>query len=448
MVNQSIEEGGDMIGYVLQKEMSNLEKKLYDVGTSDPNEYPQTVIIIDTRQFTEFRRRELLARSKEHTVVNKDGTYYWGILTEKGIVRTDALHSTAGPEDTFGLEIPPVVAFEYKLVEGDEVGIVVNHTEKVVFICSVNGEQDPRIFRAWPKDLSGFQSDYPRAPLLVEKYGDFDLRVMTLLAPIGLGSSYWIIAPGGSGKTWLLVKLLDACLKLSKEDNNIYVMMGYVGDRPEDASQYLEVFRKNKQGHGEFHQAAWNTNPDSQVDVATFVMRRARRLTATGKHVIVLFDSISRTVAAHTASSYATGEGGMIGGGIYRQSLTDMIALLFGTHGSYGKDRSLTIIGTVLSSSDTKKTSESAVDQETSDSSTTGICRLVKIPTLRRPWVSVNEAETFTRFPDGRDFRSAKQKAEMAYVLKWIREDSGSRIAEEAHKRLLGYVRDNPLPKY
>jgi len=138
----------------------------------------------------------------------------------------------------------------------------------------------------------------------------------------------------------------------------------------------------------------------------------------------------------------------MIGGGIYRQSLTDMIALLFGTHGSYGKDRSLTIIGTVLSSSDTKKTSESAVDQETSDSSTTGICRLVKIPTLRRPWVSVNEAETFTRFPDGRDFRSAKQKAEMAYVLKWIREDSGSRIAEEAHKRLLGYVRDNPLPKY
>ena len=437
-----------MIGLVLQQELSSVERPLYNLGKKSADNYPKTIIVHSTDQFFEFGRHDLFERSKVYPLVHGENTYYWGTLTEKGVKATKNIHYSKDGEDMWGLEIPPDVASYYKLTEGDEAGVVVDHSAKIVFISSVNGSQDPNVFRAWPQNLSGFQSDYPKKPLPVEKYGDFDLRVMTLLAPIGLGSSYWIIAPGGSGKTWLLVKLLDACLKLSKEDDSIYVCMGYVGDRPEDASQYLEVFDRNKRGHGIFHQAPWNTNPNAQVDVAKFVMKRAHRMVAIGKHVIVLIDSISRTVAAHTASSYANGEGGMIGGGIYRQSLTDMIALQFGTHGSFDEKRSLTIIGTVLSSSDTKKTSESAVDQETSDSSTTGICRLVKIPTLERPWLSVNEAETYTRFPDGRDFRSEAQKKEMAQVKQLMRAGSGNTNSYEAHTRLLEYARKNSLPSY
>ena len=440
-----------MIGLVLQQELSSVEKPLYDYmgNKKNVNNYPKTIIIPNTDQFFGFGRHDLFERSKDYALVHGEDTYYWGNLTEKGLKRTGVVHYSKNEEEVMtGLEVPPEVSSYYRLVEGDEVGVVVNHPEKTVFICSVNGSQEPRVFRSWPQNLSEFQSDYPKRPLLVEKFGDFDLRAMTLLAPIGLGSSYWVIAPGGAGKTWLLVKLLDACLKLSREDDSIYVMMVYVGDRPEDASQYIEVFGRNKRGRGVFHQAPWNISPDAQVDVAKFAMKRAHRLVATGRHVVVLFDSISRTVAAHTASSYVDGEGGMIGGGIYRQSLTDMTAKQFGTHGSFDEKRSLTIIGSVLSSSDTRKTSESAVDQETSDSSTTGICRLLKIPTSERPWVSVNEGETYTRFPNGRDFRSENQRQEMETVKKLMRTGAGSRDSSEAHKILLKYARENPLPKY
>ncbi len=437
-----------MEGYVLQQEFSPREVPLYP--KSGRFTYPKTVIIPDSPMLVAFRKWDLLERSTGYYLVddNEGDEYYWGVLTERGIEKTEFLHFSPNRRDSFGLEVPPKVASFYQLKEGDQVGIAIDRVKKLVVIVSVNGCQDPKVFTGWPPDLSGFQSDYPLVSLPVEKYGDFDLRVMTLLAPIGLGSSYWIIAPGGTGKTWLLVKIFDACLRLTREIKDLYVMMGYVGDRPEDAAQYLRVLEDYKCPHAEFHQAPWDTKPEAQVDVARLIMNRARRLTATGKHVVVLFDSISRIVAAHTASSYVDKESGMIPGGIYRDSLTQIIALMFGTHGSFGYDRSLTIIGTVLAAGETKRTSESAVDQETSDSSTTGVLRLVRIPTLERPWTSVNEGETYTRFPYGKDFRSEEQRREMEQVKREMRTGMGNTNSYEAHQRLLKYARKNQYPNY
>ncbi len=444
-------------GFILQKELTSLEKPLYKPAKNRRNsneepKYPATVAIHDPSIFLEFSKPVILTRSKEFALVGGTETYYWGISTPYGVQMTPKkdIHYTNSKDRSGmrGLEIPEYVSAYYGLTEGDRVEFGIS--ENIVFIKSVNGCEDPKVFREWKPDLSEFQSDYPLEPLMIEKFGDFDLRVVTLMAPIGLGSSYWFIAPGGSGKTWILVKVYDACLKLSLEDERLYILMAYIGDRPEDAAQYREVLEKYKDKgvRAEIYKAPWDTNPDTQVDLTGFVMKRAQRLTAIGYHVVVLFDAISRTVAAHTASHYADKDSGMISGGLYRDSITEMIAKKFGTHGSYGASRSLTIIGTVLSASDNKKTSESVVDQETSDSSTTGICRLVKIPTLQRPWISVNESETYTRFPDGRDFRSEDQRKEMETVKKKMREDVGSRDSSKAHEILLKYAKDNPLPKY
>lgn len=439
-------------GYVVQQELSSLEKPLFDVGSKKKGHYPKTVIISGSEQFFQFRRRDILERSKEFPLVGGKDIYYWGILSEKGVHPTDSIHYSPNKEDKNkmkGLEVPNEVASYYGLVEGDKIELCIDKANKIVYISSVNDCNDPKIFRSWPADLSQFQSDYPKEPLPLEKYGEFVLRVLTLLAPFGKGGAFWLIGGGGCGKTWILVKILEACLKLSSEDAGIYVLMGYVGDRPEDAAQYEDVFKRITNGRGQMHKAPWNTSPDTQVDVTKFVMKRAQRLTATGLHVIVCFDAISRTVAAHTASSYSDGEGGMISGGIRRQSLTDMIAMQFGTHGSFDGNRSLTIIGSVLSALDNKKTSEAVVDQETSDSSTTAMCRLLRIPTLERPWVSVNEGETYTRYPDGKDFRSEAQRKEMEKVKELMRGKlPGSRSSEDAHKTLLQYARDHPLPEY
>ena len=440
--------------YILQKEQTGLEKPLYQPlngrrGGVRKYDYPQTVVIHNPEIFYGFSKPEILQRSREAALVHGVSTVYWGMLTENGIQRTPEIHYTRNRDlIMLGLEVPESVASYYSLVEGDKVEIDLDKDNNSIYFSSVNGCNRPEIFRKWPRDLSGFQSDYPKKPLPVEKYGDFELRVISLLSPDGLGEGKWLIAPGGAGKTWILVKYLKACLQLTKEIENLYIIMVYVGDRPEDAALYIDVIKSFEGAPAEIYSAAWNTRPDTQVDTVRFAMKRAQRLTAIGYHVVVLTDSISRTVAAHTASQYVDKNSGMIGGGIYRDSLTEMIALQYGTHGSYGEDQSLSIIGTVLAAAETKKTSESAVDQETSDSSTTSICRLLKIPTLPRPWISVNKGDTNTRIPKGKDFRSEEQKNEMEKVETLMRAGLGSRSSEEAHRVLLQYARDNPFPKY
>ncbi|GIW70042.1 MAG: hypothetical protein KatS3mg101_0789 [Patescibacteria group bacterium] len=285
-----------MEAFVLQQELTPYEKPLYKIDTGYEKgivTYPKTVLIPDTRALVNAGRDQILSRSRNYAVATTGEVLYWGMLTKQGIIRTPYIHYMLPKGETgesniepssqvYGLEVPTQIAAYYGLCEGDQVGLAVS-LDGLVVITSVNGVQDPAIFRRWPKDLSAFQSDYPMYPLPIEKYGDFDLRVITLLAPIGLGSSYWIIAPGGAGKTWILVKMFDACLKLSREIDKLYVIMCYVGDRPEDASQYLDILDKNPNTAGEFHQAPWDTHPNAQVDVATFVMNRARRLTATGE---------------------------------------------------------------------------------------------------------------------------------------------------------------------
>ncbi|MBW6442039.1 hypothetical protein K0B04_04030, partial [Patescibacteria group bacterium] len=292
-------------GSILQEELLSSELSIYN-GTIK-NLSPKTVIIPNTDFIRRHGEVNLLNKSSDYLLVNKgEGSYRWAYITKDGLVSTDYFHYDADkPEHSFGLEIPTSITHYYGLKKGDFVEFVIDEGRGLVYISSVNLESDIDRIQHRPRNLSKFRSDYPREPLPIEKNGNFDLRVMTLLSPIGLGSSHWIVAPGGSGKTWLLREIFDSCLTLTYEMKNLFIIMGCVGDRPEDEAVYIGTLEKRRRARAEIHASPWNTHPDHQIEVTKFAKFRANTLAAEGWDVVFIFDSLTRAVAIHSSSSYA-----------------------------------------------------------------------------------------------------------------------------------------------
>ncbi|MFA6512499.1 MAG: hypothetical protein WCV86_05260 [Patescibacteria group bacterium] len=435
-----------MIAYVMQDTSTTRDKRiLYSNPGEDPE--PTSVLVQDPgRTLREFTRREIFSKSKTIGLQTRpDQVIWWGLKYGKEPI--EALRNITphySPSGGSGLVIPEQVIKHWGLREGDQVGFAVDSKSQTLLILSVNGIENPETARVRP-NIRRVQSEYPRMPLPIEKFGDSDLRAITLLSPIGLGSSHWLIAPGGAGKTWLVVKMVKASIQLLQEIEKLHIIVAFIGDRPEDGAQYLHAIEGASADRVEFYQSPWSDPPANQTGMTKFVTRRYESLIASGKHVVLFFDSITRAVSADTAANNTTDTGGMLKGGILRSSVINVIQGQFGVHGYFPElDASGTQINTALAG--TEISSEAVVEQETSGSSTTGITRLLNNPMLKFPKVSVDSSQTYTRQPDGWDFRSEEQRKEMAAVwaILW---DKFPR-AEEAQRRLVDYVFMNANPKY
>lgn len=452
--------------YAVQIE-TPVAQPLYPNGTVA---VPRTVLIPSAEILRSVSRDKLFRDSRNFSVFHLMGgqlpeeRYNWGDRTS-GLADLGEAHFDPNVnQSAWGLEVPGDVIYNWGLKEGDEVILAVSKPHRLVFIASVNGQQDPMVCQKWP-DFDGLQADYPKCPLPVEKYGDPDLRVVTLLAPVGKGQGYFIAAPGGAGKSWLLAKFFRELAKLTVEDETLHVICGFVGDRPADFPVYERIAQSSGTNRVELYQSNWADDPKCQVSMARFIAKRAHRLVTTGKNVVLLFDSISRAVTVH--SSLSDRQGSIVPGGVYWESIFQMIPQLLGKYGYFNDRMSLTLIGTVLAGSDDIRTIERVVFQETANSIPSGICTLMSNPTLDRPRVSVNGISTFTRYPLGSDFRTSSQAWEMAAVqeLMWapfqVVDESGNPVldkqekpiikppwAELAHKRLIEYAEKHPVPAY
>lgn len=453
--------------YVVQRDVRN-SQSVYPDGRAA---VPSTILIPTPDTLRRVSRERLFRESRKYTVFHLLGKqlpterYYWGDRNLQGIVQLAEVHYDPAPnQNSWGLEVPSQVVFNWGLKEGDEVKLAVRDSQKLIFIVSVNGQQDFQVCQRWP-DFESLQAGYPLESLPVEIYGDHDLRVATLLAPVGMGQGYWIAAPGGAGKSWLLAKFFRSLVKLTEEDESLHVICGFVGDRPSDYPVYEQIAQYADNQRVELYQSNWADLPECQVSMATFIAKRAHRLVTMGKNVVLLFDSVSRVVTVH--SSLPGRQGTIVPGGVYWESIFQMIPQLLGKYGCYGDRMSLTLIGTVLAGDDDIRTIERVVFQETANSIPSALCTLLGNPMLGWPRVSVNGIASFTRYPQGYDFRTAAQIAEMAAVRKimWERyqvvDENGEPVldkdkkpifkppwAELAHKRLIEYVEKHPIPTY
>ena len=164
------------------------------------------------------------------------------------------------------------------------------------------------------------------------------MRAMDLIAPIGKGQRGLIVAPPRTGKTILLQKIAKAVIANHPE---VAVIVLLVDERPEEVTDFRMSLGKS----AELFASSNDHAPREHVQLTEKVLEKAKRMVEEKRHVLVLFDSLTRMTRAYNNQRPSGGR--TMTGGIDSQALLGPRAF-FGAARAIDEGGSLTIIGTVL----------------------------------------------------------------------------------------------------
>lgn len=165
---------------------------------------------------------------------------------------------------------------------------------------------------------------------------DLAIRLIDLIAPIGMGQRGLIVSPPKAGKTIMLKKIANS---ITENHPNAHLIVLLIDERPE------EVTDMQRSIDGEVVYSTFDEKPENHTRVSEMVIERAKRLAELGKDVVVLLDSITRLARAYNLIIPPTGRtlsGGLDPGALYKPKR------FFGAARNIEFGGSLTIIATAL----------------------------------------------------------------------------------------------------
>ncbi len=178
---------------------------------------------------------------------------------------------------------------------------------------------------------------YPQKRLDLESApGEYSMRVMNLLSPIGKGQRGLIVSPPKTGKTVLLQKIANS---ISRNNPEVQLIMLLIDERPE------EVTDMQRSVKAEVISSTFDEVAERHVQVANMVIEKAKRSVETGADVVILLDSITRLARAH--NTVAPHSGRILSGGVDSNALQKP-KRFFGAARNIEEGGSLTIIATAL----------------------------------------------------------------------------------------------------
>src|SRR5258708_30948357 len=115
-------------------------------------------------------------------------------------------------------------------------------------------------------------------------------RLLNLIAPVGKGQRGLIVSPPKAGKTTVLKEVANA---ISKNYPDVHLMIVLIGERPE------EVTDIDRSVEAEGISSTFDDPVTNHVRVGEMALERAKRLTESNRHVVILLDSITRLTRAY-----------------------------------------------------------------------------------------------------------------------------------------------------
>jgi transcription termination factor Rho len=161
-------------------------------------------------------------------------------------------------------------------------------------------------------------------------------RLINLIAPIGRGQRGLIVAPPKAGKTMLLKSIANA---ISTNYNDVHLMIALIGERPE------EVTDMKRSVKAEVISSTFDEPTEAHTRVAEMVLERAKRLVESGRHVVILLDSLTRLSRAYNLAVQPSGR--TLSGGLDPAALYPP-KRFFGAARNLEEGGSLTIVATCL----------------------------------------------------------------------------------------------------
>jgi transcription termination factor Rho len=178
---------------------------------------------------------------------------------------------------------------------------------------------------------------YPERRLRLENAAaDISMRVVDLVAPIGLGQRGLIVSPPKAGKTILLQQVANS---ISENHSDVYLIVLLIDERPEEVTDMEENTR------AEVISSTFDEPAERHTQVAEMVLEKAKRLVEHGKDVVILLDSITRLARAYNTTVPHSGK--ILSGGVDANALHKP-KRFFGAARNIDQGGSLTIIATAL----------------------------------------------------------------------------------------------------
>ncbi len=200
---------------------------------------------------------------------------------------------------------------------------------------AVNG-MDPEAAKRRP-NFDNLTPIFPREMYRLETdSANITGRLLDLIAPIGRGQRGLIVAPPKAGKTLLLKTIANS---LTTNYRDIHLMMALIGERPEEVTDMRRGVK------AEILSSTFDEPAEAHTRVAEMALERAKRLVESGRHVVLLLDSITRLTRAYNLAVSPSGR--TLSGGLDPAAITPPRRFIGGAR-NVEEGGSLTIIATVL----------------------------------------------------------------------------------------------------
>lgn len=178
---------------------------------------------------------------------------------------------------------------------------------------------------------------FPNDHIVLENpQGGLSSRMIDLFAPIGLGQRGLVVSPPKAGKTTVLRQIAAA---ISENRPEVILMVVLIGERPEEVTEMRRAVK------GDVFASTFDESVEEQCRVAELAVERAKRMTETGRDVVILLDSITRLTRAYNLALPTSGR--TLSGGIDPAALYPAKRFI-GAARNLEEGGSLTIIATCL----------------------------------------------------------------------------------------------------
>ncbi|GAB1443913.1 transcription termination factor Rho [Ignavibacteriales bacterium] len=292
--------------------------------------------------FTDLRKQELIFKILEAQTAKDGLTFSKGVLEVLpdgyGFLRSAAYNYLPSPDDIY---ISPSQIKKFYLRTGDFVSGQVRPPKEgerffaLLRVEAVNG-MDPIEIRERTL-FDNLIPVYPTRKFALESApGEYSMRIMDLLTPIGKGQRGLIVSPPKSGKTILLQKIANS---LTRNHPEIKLIILLIDERPE------EVTDMERSVNAEVISSTFDEPAERHVQVADMVIEKAKRLVEAKHDVVILLDSITRLGRAHNLVVPHSGK--ILSGGLDSNALHKP-KRFFGAARNTEDGGSLTIIATAL----------------------------------------------------------------------------------------------------
>jgi transcription termination factor Rho len=292
--------------------------------------------------YSDLRKQDLIFKILE-AQSNQDGiTFSKGVLEVLpdgyGFLRSSDYNYLPSPDDIY---VSPSQIKKFQLRTGDFVSGQVRPPKEgerffaLLKVEAVNS-QSPEDIRERTL-FDNLTPIYPTKRIYLESApGEYSMRVMDLLTPIGKGQRGLIVSPPKSGKTILLQKIANS---ITRNHPDVKMIILLIDERPEEVTDMERMVK------AEVISSTFDEPPDRHVQVAEMVIEKAKRLVEAKEDVVILLDSITRLARAHNVVIPHSGK--ILSGGVDSNALHKP-KRFFGAARNIEEGGSLTIIATAL----------------------------------------------------------------------------------------------------